>query len=233
MKKLLALFLFFIIHHSIAQQSGKQEFDSLKHVLLNSKEDTNKAKTLIRIAFLFQDNVGQTPEFDNNPDTGLYYAQEGLKLSQKLNFEKGKFYNNYYLARIYWRKGIFNLAVKLHLEALSYAEKMGDKNLIAVIHSYIGQDYADDGKYNEAIKYLDISKTVYADVNDIEGVANTNLLLAWVYSSSGNYPESSKWNLEAMRQFESIQNEYGIAVASSNTAENFSSLKNTMMRFII
>lgn len=224
MYRILFLFFLFSTVFATAQQKPQEEFDSLKRVLSNAKEDTNKIKILYRIAFLFQSNLDGYIT-DISPDTGLKYAQEGLELSEKLNFEKGLFNSKLFLGRIYWRKGIFSLAVKYHLEVLKYAVDQGDQNLIGYISVYIGQDYADDGKYQDALRYMENARTAYVEAKDTSSIANTLLLLAWVYSSSGDYPQSSKHNLEALRLYEATNDPYGAAIATSNVADDFYKLE--------
>jgi tetratricopeptide (TPR) repeat protein len=57
-----------------------QRIDSLKSVLKNSTEDTNKVIALYKLAAQFQ---------NNNPDTTMILNRQSLVLAEKLNYKKG------------------------------------------------------------------------------------------------------------------------------------------------
>ena len=54
--------------------------DSLKNVLHEQKEDTNKIKTLCDLSISYRFYY---------PDSGLAYGQQAMKLAKKLDYQKG------------------------------------------------------------------------------------------------------------------------------------------------
>jgi hypothetical protein len=68
--------LFFLTARS--QNNGT---DSLLRLLAATKQDTNKVHVLLALSTEYK---------DSRPDTALLYAQQALRLSQKINFKSGE-----------------------------------------------------------------------------------------------------------------------------------------------
>src|SRR5687767_8641092 len=80
------IFLISILLCSLsARAQSLHNTDSLKHVLQEQKEDTNKIKLLYNLSFSY--TAG------SYADTALVYAQRALNLAEKLNYEPGIFWS--------------------------------------------------------------------------------------------------------------------------------------------
>ena len=82
MKNLLVLIVIAVCvqKQSLAQLEGQGRIDSLLRELPKAKEDTNKVKLLIDLSHTY---------YSINPDEGLKFGKQGLKLAQKLDWKKG------------------------------------------------------------------------------------------------------------------------------------------------
>ncbi|MFN8143541.1 MAG: tetratricopeptide repeat protein [Bacteroidia bacterium] len=58
------------------------------------------------------------------------------------------------VGRIYWHLGNFNEALKQHFDALLLYTDAGDESSAANTLSLIGQDYADGGRYSQALIFF-------------------------------------------------------------------------------
>ncbi len=211
MKWLFLIFLFLGFTCVTAQVIENPYFDSLLTVLSKAKEDTIKVKMMNYIANVYL--------FTNN-EKGIKYAKESEALSKKLSWDIGLMFSKINIGRYYWLKGNFKMAVLIHNEALQIAKRLKRTEEINSINILIGQDYGDGSEYDEALKYFEIAKFGYEEAGNKGEVARCLLLISWVHDTRGNYPESSKANIEALKIYESIGEDYGTAIASVNLAQD-------------
>src|SRR5262245_8790890 len=79
-------------------QQGQTHLSSLLAKLPGAKEDTNKIMLLNNIVNEYMDHY---------TDSGFYYSDEAMMLSQKLGWKKGIVQTNTCLGYLYWKKGEF------------------------------------------------------------------------------------------------------------------------------
>jgi serine phosphatase RsbU (regulator of sigma subunit)/Tfp pilus assembly protein PilF len=145
MKKILFAGFFALINvHQIAAQS---KTDSLLRFLESDKEDTIKANHLDKL----------TSEYEEAGDyvNGLKYGEAELKLSIKLNYQKGigNSYNN--LGSIYSDKGDFPKALDYYLKALRTYEMIDYKEGTSAAFGNVGSVYYDQSEYPKALEYYE------------------------------------------------------------------------------
>ena len=205
-KSLFIIFLLLLGYHiAFAQKQGQKLVDSLITALSSAKEDTNKVNILNGLS---QHNGWMK----GNYDTALYYAQNALKLSKKLDFNKGKAvaYSNAGIA--YWYLDDYNKALKYHLASLKINKASGDKKRISSNYNNIGLVYSSQGNYPEALKtYYTILKINKKDGNKRE-IANNYFNIGTAYNNQGNRPEALKNYFTALKIFEAIGDKSGIAL---------------------
>ena len=92
--------------YSFEVHSQNYTIDSLKKILQNNKQDTDKVNVLNALCL----EICNTGDFDK----GKEYADNAFSLSQKIKFRKGEAgaYNN--IGFIYYRQGNFPEALKNH-----------------------------------------------------------------------------------------------------------------------
>ena len=124
--------------------SDNPEIDSLINVLKKSKEDTNK---------IFLYNQISKKYVATNPDKALIYANKGLKLSKKLQFDKGIALSNKNMGIGYYYQGSYNNALIEYTKALDIYKKIKNKQQIVKLLNNIGILYHYQGKYDKAFNY--------------------------------------------------------------------------------
>src|SRR5436190_20913378 len=120
MKKLLLLILIICVEkQSWAQLQGQDRIDSLLVQLPKATEDTNKVKLLIDLSHTY---------YSINPDEGLKFGKQGLKLAQKLDWKKGIGNSCRTIAGNYgYGKSEYAPALQYSLQALQQFREIGDK----------------------------------------------------------------------------------------------------------
>jgi class 3 adenylate cyclase/predicted negative regulator of RcsB-dependent stress response len=217
MKKLLPLLivLFSLPNHSFSEDY--LHIDSLLTILKSAKDDTNKVNLYGRLINYYT---------KVNYDSALVLCAPALQLAEKLKWDEGTAYMKFLAGQANWRKGNFDKALKYHFESLAYYRSIEDKDKCILLLTCIAHDYADGGKYSDALKYLDQVDVLIKQSGDKKALAGNYLLYAWIQGSMGNNSESIKTNYKALKIYEEVHDNYGMAIALSNIADGFTSLGN-------
>jgi len=112
--------------HQLFQSKIVVSVDSLETLLSRSKQDTFKVVLLGHMCYY---NAFVQPE------KGLSYGQQGLQLSQKLQYKRGIAYCNQSLSFCLWAVGNYNESLRFALRSLEQYEELMDYKRIA--YSYL------------------------------------------------------------------------------------------------
>jgi tetratricopeptide (TPR) repeat protein len=204
MKKFFLLF-FFISFSSlftcIAQD--RRHLDSLQKSLkqfeAHKKEmgsgatpltDTEKANLLYGIVLEYWTNAS---------DTGIYYAQQVLSVSEQAGYEKGvsNAYNG--LGLIYMQMKKYSLALEYYQKALKIRTAIGYKKGMAGTYNNLGLLYGNQNKYNEAIQWELKAIEINKEIGDRESMSAAYGKMARIYASLGKYTEALKSLLNSLK----------------------------------
>jgi tetratricopeptide (TPR) repeat protein len=139
--------IFSLLAITITSLSYSQDYhyiDSLKQVLKNEKEDTSKVLTLATLSGAF---------FFFKPDSQFFYADQGLQLAKKLDFERGQ--DNCYLGLMgsTWFMGNFAKAIEFETQRFRMHERKNDANALEFHNRIFTAIYRDQGDYKTALVY--------------------------------------------------------------------------------
>ena len=135
MRNIFTVSLFvFCVYANLNATAQTKRMDSLMAELPAAKEDTNKTLLLCNISASY---------FETNPDKGIEYGKQALKLATKLDYNKGIVKSNNEIARCYVIQNKYADALKYYQDALVTAEKMNNPVYIAVLLSVIGPIYTE------------------------------------------------------------------------------------------
>ncbi len=143
MRKLLKLFLLLAVPFFAGAQT--RTVDSLKQALQMAKQDTSRVLLL---------NALSRTYLYSRPDTTLALAQQGLLLANKRNFARGEAGSLDLIAAVFLVTGNYPKALQLNLKALKKAEAINDQVLATGISLRIGNTYAAQEDYYQAVAYL-------------------------------------------------------------------------------
>lgn len=126
--------------------------DSLRYLLSIETDDTSKVKLYCNLMAVY---------IDEKLDSAFLFLEPALKLAESIQWKEGIASVKTEGGRLYWRKGKFEQALSYHYDALVHYIKKGDQANIGALITYIGQDYADWGKYPEALVYFNKADSIF------------------------------------------------------------------------
>jgi signal transduction histidine kinase len=135
------LILLFTTPFAYAQQANR---DSLLLLLSKTKQDTTRVNLLWYLSLSYK---------MSNPDSLFFFAKEGIKLAQSLDYLKGEIACKWVLADNSWFVGDYATAIKFYLENLEFAKSQKDTLQEVVLYSTLLNSYRDQGDYKEALHY--------------------------------------------------------------------------------
>ncbi len=133
----------FVINVS-ALQAQQGFLDSLRQVLQNSPDDTIKVKRLIFATRYLP---------FNQPDSGLYYADSIIRLSEKINYEYGNAMGYFQMAYSYFSSGDYSRAVHYSHRSLRIQEENGDLTWLSPTYIVLNSVYDELGDFKKSLEY--------------------------------------------------------------------------------
>ncbi|CAN5416803.1 hypothetical protein BH09BAC5_BH09BAC5_27410 [soil metagenome] len=153
-KKLIICFVLPLYMLCALQLRAQSTIDSLKASLNESSADSNRVKTLNRLAWKLR---------SIDPKAAMGYALQSEKLSRDIDFDYGRSEALNTIGVLHYRRGEYVEAVKTHLQALHIRENIGDQEGVALSYINLGNVYSDQLNNNAAIdNYLLAAKTLIA-----------------------------------------------------------------------
>ena len=189
--RFLALFLC-LSFSAVAQQTKR---DSLDKLLLHAPADTNRVVILNTAAFLY---------FSSNPKKVLHYAEEAMRLSRSLGYERGigrsyLSYSAYYLSQGQYRQAIDTLN-----KALPHFDRIQDTDGIAKTYMNIGLNLKNLGDFSQATDYY------FKSLKTIEKTGN-RASLANIYNSVGVlFKDQEKYDQALSYYWQAFRNAAGV-----------------------
>ena len=125
-------------------QANRNELDSFKIMLLLAKSDTGRATALHYLSYSFT---------YTNPDSSMYYAQQGLKVSKAAGYLKGIVGALNDIGNTLSNSGNYTKSIEVFVEALQKSEELDDARVQSATLANIGEAYANQSDYRQAIAY--------------------------------------------------------------------------------
>ncbi len=181
--------------NTFAQKSEQACFDSLRHELAKSKEDTNRAIILL---WLCAKIVAK------DPDLGMKYAVEGYQLSTKLGWKKGIAKASNSIGWCYTNKRIYDKAIENYKRAIDIFTELGNTTDITKPLSNIASAYNIISNYTKSTEYyLQLLKIDEANGSSAKLVLTYNNL-GGAYMMDGNYPQAQEYFFKALKLLEEL-----------------------------
>src|SRR5688572_9015858 len=131
--------------------------DSLRHILRNSPDDSNKARQLSVATRYFP---------YNQPDSGIYYADSIIRLSQKIDYAYGEAIAYMQKADSYVNIGDYSQAMFYCYQGLRIHELIGDWNGRIYTYGSLAGIYYELGETRKALNYRKIIEEVLFSLGD-------------------------------------------------------------------
>ena len=208
--KMILLLIGALFHIScIVAQSNS--LDSLKLLVTDQVQDSNKVNTLLDISAL---------SLTSNPDSAAVYAQDAIELAESVDFKKGVGYGFKNIGIIYYNKGDFDEALNYWGKSLEAFKEIDFKLGISNIQSNIGAVHQTQGDDPKALEYFINSLRNAELVNDTVRIATANLNIGTVYSNSvATYPKAQEAYKKALPVWQKLGYEDGLFITYLNLGE--------------
>jgi len=148
----------------------------------------------------------------------IKYANQALKLSQKLNHRKGEATALKIVGIGYKLTGNNDKALESIQKALAIFEKLDDKENTADSIKEIGLIYLDKDKYDTALEFLFNSLKISEEISDKKGIANTLTNIGAVYFCLRKFSKALEYYKKALQIDKELGNKKGIADSFFNIA---------------
>jgi len=199
-----------------AQKQGQGLIDSLLQELPKMKEDTNKVNLLVSVSYSY---------YNSNPDEGIKYGEQALKLATQLKWEKGIANANNRIGVNYYRESDYLKALEYYEKALKIYEATADKHGAALITSNIGLVYQSQSDYDKALDYDFKDLKMAEEIGDkrVAGIITGNI--ANIYKAQKKYAEALAYDLKALKIKEAAGDKSSIAICLGNIGLIYSAQK--------
>lgn len=168
-KNIFLLFLFLLFVKTNAQQ---KKFDSLKQVLKTTTVVEKRVPLLIEIAKSIYISI---------PDSSISYCEQAEELSKKYNLQVQLAFSLHCESRYLLLKGDIKSTIDKLTQAIAIFEKNNEKKGLAKAYSLKSVALGRLNKNIESLDYLLKAKTIFIEINDAEGIANTLTNIANTY----------------------------------------------------
>lgn len=161
--------------------SAQLNIDSLKASLAESSRDSNRVKTLNRLAWNLR---------SIDPKLAMGYALESEKLACEIHFDKGRGDAFNSIGVLHYRRGEYPEAVKAHLQALSIRENTGDKEGMALSYINLGNVYSDQLNNKAAIDNYLLAAKILDESGNPGRLSFVYLNIGAVFLSENKFAEA-------------------------------------------
>ncbi|MDQ6756155.1 MAG: hypothetical protein M3004_04385, partial [Bacteroidota bacterium] len=170
MKKIILLWIAILCIVNTNAQTGNR--DSIKQLLQNDKEDTNRVLHLADLSFEY---------IESNPDTMMTLALQALELSRRIHFLKGEAISLNRVSNAY--NGNYAKSMEVLLQALQINEKINNLDGISRNYNNIGGIYFAEEDYRQALDYYFKAKLLAEQINNNRSISSACANIASVYDS--------------------------------------------------
>ncbi len=154
-------------------------------------------------------------------DSSVYYAQQALQLSLKLNYKKGA-------AEAYRNMGVTNmfsgdkiLAKQYLLKALNLFSAVNDGNGIAATYNNLGVLHTYLSEFSISFNYLDSALVFFRRMADKEGEGSALNYIAINFQAQGNYQKAIDYCLQGFEIRKQINDHEGVVFSLINVGNMY------------
>lgn len=213
------LFLIAIFHIACFQPGftqNQRKIDSLINVVKTAKEDTNKVNLLMKIC---------TQYLNTNPEPMLPYIEQANALSEKLNFNRGRFFSLNAFAVYYDLSNDFARAVEYSKKSIKLAEEDNNYDEMFMAYSTISSIYDDMGEFKLATPFRFKALAMAEKVGNQERIASANHNIGINYESRGNYQDALTYYFKSLKIREAINDSLRLPTSYGSIGDVYSYMK--------
>ena len=138
----------------------------------------------------------------DNIEKSIYYAKEGLRLSEIEKFDSVISLLNCDLGMVYTLKEVFDTAKIYFDAALLYAPHVKDENYEIYLYNAYGKLYSDQGNYLTAIEYFERARQLAEKIESYLYLATISRNIGIRYYNADNFEQAEKYYLKALEIYD-------------------------------
>ncbi len=142
-------------------------------------------------------NLGAAYLTNEQPDIGLPYLQESFELGEEHGYTSIQVASGTMLGQYYSGKELFERSEQYALPAYNLAKQFNLTQYVSVTAMILGQYYVKSGNTNKGIEYLEESKTIALELEDLTTQETATKFLSEAYSIYGDYQKALENSLLA------------------------------------
>ena len=206
----LNLLLILIISLVARQASGEQKQDSLLRILKTSGYDTTRVNVLNKLSVEYR---------NEDYKKTMSYAEEALKLAEKIKYKKGMAASLTNIGMAYFRQHDYIKSREYLDRSYKILEELNDDIGIGNYYNATGDIFLQQGLYDNATKYYNQALGIFTKSNVLTGIVRCNNNIGYTfylrekyarameyYIKSLNFAEKSKDNKEIANCYINISN---------------------------
>lgn len=185
--------------------TGSVKIDSIRTVLKNSKEDTNKVNTLNELIL----QLVYTGDYRLSDSLVI----DELRLASALNYKLGiaNSYNN--MGVIFNYQSDYSHSLDYLLRSLKLYEALNYRDGMGIAYKYIGSVYDQEGDTVNAIDYFHRALRIFYEIKDTNYIGSALISIGNLYEASGQHKPALQALMNSSRFFKYINNKDGVASA--------------------
>jgi two-component system, sensor histidine kinase PdtaS len=163
-----------------------------------------------------QQSMGVTYDYLGNLDSCVAYLKMGIASAARISRPDIQSHQLSDLAIAYYYRGIYELALRSHMQALALRQQFGDSNFIARSLNNIGLVYKARKDYSNAIRFYQQSLAIKQVQDDKAGIFNTLLNIGSLYQAQKIFDSAATYAFRALDVARHLNAIEDIAAAQGN-----------------
>jgi AraC-like DNA-binding protein len=155
-------------------------------------------------------------EFMAHPEKNKLLAEEALKISNEIDFMKGRSGGNRYISLYYWATGEYGEAMKYAYTMLRIVEGTPYLTGIGQAYQLIGVIHCEDQNYAEARRFYELALNFYQQSNVKRDIGYCYNSLGVLCLKINKFDEAKEYLLKSIKIREDIKDEDGLGQAYGN-----------------
>ncbi|SDL50590.1 tetratricopeptide repeat protein [Kriegella aquimaris] len=176
-----------------------------------------KGFLFILVLVLYFSAFGQTNKIDS-----LKIIWEDVSMTDSLRFEAGL-----EILKTQFGKNM-DTARATGYQLLLFAQNKKNEKWKSTSHRYIGNSYAAEGRYREALDEFENSHKINTSLNDERALATTYSNIGTIYYELGNYTQALENLLAGLKLSEKLEDKPGLARVTNNLGNVYIDQKNNI-----
>lgn len=181
------------------------EADSLRRMIPILQQDSMRVNVLNELSRYFWRIL-------SSYDSSLVYANEALKISERVRFRKGYADALYNIGIVCWRQDKYREALEYYSNSLKVYEELRNMSGKSNVMIAIGSLRSKQGKYDEALEYYFKSLRIKEELRDKDGIAVSLSTIGYTFSLQRRFSDALEYYFKSLKIHEELSNKISTAV---------------------